>query len=641
MRTMKGYVGKILSVDLSKGEIIEEKLNLDLARRYIGGRGFGAKMIYENTGPRTNPLGPQNVIVYATGPLNGTLAPGCGRLHICTKSPLTSIFGWSNVGGHFSPELKYAGYDAIIVRGRAEKPVYLWINDGRAEIMDAGHLWGKSTHDTGKQIIQDVGDRKAEVLSIGQAGENLVKFAGLMSIGRLSGKAAARTGVGAVMGSKKLKAIAVRGARDVEVADPVKFKKVVNDVIDVLRKEPATIVASMFGTSFLVDSLGNKGSLPTWNYQKGEFEHQANINAEAMRDRYLWKAQSCSGCWLGCCRYVVVKDGPAAGYAGKGPEFETLAMVGSNLGIGDLSAVIAIHDLFDKYGMDATSGGTVIGFAMECYQRGILTKKELDGLDLTWGNHEAVLELARKIAFREGIGKILAEGVKKAAKIIGKGSKKYAMHIKGLEIIGGDPRGQTGFTLGYAVCNRGACHLGALPVFEYTGAHEEGKKFFGSSEAADRFGIKGKGRLVKWQEELMAVEDSLVVCKLVYSHFLTTPKKLFSLSFDKQAKLYEAATGIAMSGKKLQKAGERIVNLERAFNVLCGITRKDDTLPGRFLREPLKEGGSAGYLVDFEPLLDEYYTARGWNKKDGIPSGEKLVGLGLKHVADGIKKFKS
>jgi aldehyde:ferredoxin oxidoreductase len=635
---MNGYVGKILHVDLSNKKVLSKELNLEMAKSFIGGRGFAAKILYENVKPNIEPLSPENLIIFATGPLNGTIAPGCGRTHISSRSPQTRLIGWANVGGHFSSALKQAGFDLVIVKGKAEKPVYLSIIDGKVELKDASHIWGKGALEAGRIIIEEVGIKDLEVLSIGQAGENLVKFSSVLSVGRLTGKAAARTGMGAVMGSKRLKAIAAYGEKDIEVANPEKFMEAVNEVIEVLKKNPASMVtAPSLGTSFLVKALGFKGSLVTWNFQKGKFEYEDEISGEKMREKYLWKAQACFACPQRCTRYVVIKDGEFAGYSGKGPEFETLAMLGSNIGVGKLDAIIGLQDLFDEYGIDTISGGNVIGFAMECYEKGILTKEDLNGLELTWGNVEATIKLTKMIVNREGIGNVLAEGVKKASEIIGKGSEKYAMHTKGLEHIGGDPRGQTGFTLGYVTCARGADHLGALPVFEYLGTPEEGKRFFGSEEAADRFGIKGKGRLVKWQEELMAIEDSLVICKIVYSHFANSFQKILALSFPMQAKLYSAATGIEMSEDEIRTIGERIINLERAYNVRIGITRKDDTLPERFLKEPLSEGGSKGHVVNLEPMLDEYYEARGWDVKTGIPLKTTLKRLKLEEVANELK----
>lgn len=635
---MKAYAGKILEVDLTtrKFSHIDTK---KYAKDFLGGRGLGVKVLYDSVGPQTNPFSGNNVLICSNGPLSGTSAPGSSRTHFTFKSPLTGIYGYSNAGGHFAAELKYAGFDAIVVKGKSEKPCYLYVHDDVAEIKDASAYWGETTFSAGDKIMKDLGERYAQIFAIGQAGENLVRISSIISVGNFTeGKAAARCGGGAVMGSKKLKAIVTIGTKPVEVAEPEKFQAEVDDMIETLKSDKGSAeTAPMFGTSFLVRSLGANGALVTHNFQLGKFEFEEAISGEEMREKYLWKAQGCYGCWNRCCRYVVIRSGPFKGFAGKGPEFETLSMMGSNVGVGRLDAIIKANELADAYGIDTISGGSVIGFAMELYQRGILTKEEVGGLDLRWGNYETVLELIRQIAFKEGLGKILGEGVKIASEIIGRGSEKYAMHTKGLEHIGGDPRGQTGFTLGYVTAPRGADHLGALPVFEYIGKPEEGIKFFGSAEAANRFGVKGKGRLVKWQEELMAIEDSLGTCKTHYSHFSSTFTKILKLGFEKQSRLFSLATGIELSPSQLQKIGERIVNLERAFNVREGITRKDDSLPERFLKEPFKEGGSAGRVVNLEPMLDEYYEARNWDIRTGIPKREKLLELGLDFVVDEIR----
>jgi aldehyde:ferredoxin oxidoreductase len=635
---MKGYTGRMLEVNLTTNKITEIPTERYL-RDFIGGRGVAAKILYDNVRPKTNPLSEDNLLICSSGPLSGTSALGSSRTHFTFKSPLTGIYGSSNGGGHFSAELKYAGFDAVIVRGKSEKPCYIYINNGRGEIKDAGAYWGENTFSTGEKIKRDLSESNAQLFTIGQAGENLVKVSSIITTGSfLEGKAAARCGGGAVMGSKKLKAIVVRGTMPVEVSHPEKFQAEVDDTIEILKSDPASAIrAPKYGTTQLITSLGKSGSLVTNNYQIGKFDREVDINGDTLNEEYFWKAHACFSCWLRCCRYVTIDSGPFKGFCGKGPEFETLSMLGSNVGIGRLDAIIKLGDECDAYGMDTISVGNTIAFAMELYQRGILTKEDADGLDLRWGNYEAVMELIKKMALLDGFGKILSEGVRRAAEIIGRGSEKYAMHTKGLEHIGGDPRGQTGFTLGYATCTRGADHLGALPIFEYMGKPEEGEKYFGSAEAANRFGVKGKGRLVKWQEDLMTIEDCLIVCKAEYSHNASSFEKVLKLGFEKQAKLYEYATGIEMSPDQLQKAGERIWNLEKAFNVREGMTRKDDNLPERFLKEPLKEGGSAGNLVNLEPMLDEYYEARGWDVATGIPKREKLVELGLEYVANDLE----
>ncbi|HJX23060.1 MAG TPA: aldehyde ferredoxin oxidoreductase family protein, partial [Candidatus Bathyarchaeia archaeon] len=533
------------------------------------------------------------------------------------------------------PELRYAGYDAIVIRGKASKPVYIDIDDEQAVIRDASSMWGKSTFDAGKMIQEDLDDPRAEAIAIGQAGENLVKYAGIFTAaGRFVGKAAARCGMGTVMGSKNLKAIAVRGTKSIEVANLDGFMKTVEEVRDLLRNDKnSSWLAPTYGTWFLVKSIGANGALVTRNFQTGVFERENEISGDALREKYLDKARACFGCPLRCSHFVKIETGPFAGLRCKGPEFESISMLGSNCGLGEADAIIAVTELCDAVGVDSISCGNVIGFAMELYQRGILSKEEANGLDLSWGNYESMIQLIKDITYRKGFGNILAEGVRKAAELIGRGSEAYAMHTKGLEHIGGDPRGQSGFALGYATCNRGGDHLGALPVFEYMGRPEVAEAMFGSKEAATRFGVKGKGRLVKWQEDLMSVIDSMGVCKCVYAHYSTTFDKILAVSPERLPKLFTYATGIEISTAEMLMAGERMWNLERAFNVREGLTRKDDTLPDRFLKEPFKEGASAGSVVKLEPMLDEYYEARNWDKATGNPTREKLVALGLDDAA--------
>jgi len=635
---MNGYTGNTLHIDLSKKKITIKKLDLSMARNFIGGRGFGIKTVYDNTRKNIGAFHSDNVLVYSTGPLTGTLAPGSSKISICAKSTL-GLIGWSHVGGHGGAELKYAGYDLIVVKGKSKNPIFLWIEDDKVEIRNAKHLWGKGTFETADLIREEVDEPNAEILDIGPAGENLVKYGSIVAVGRRRGRTAARCGLGSVMGSKKLKAIAIRGTKDVRVSRPKKFFKTVQKIWDMLQNDPhASIDHPKYGTTSLIEALDSSGALATMNFQKGVFENSNDIGGWAMTNNYLWKGEACFGCTQRCGRYVIIKKGPFAPYAGKGPEFETLAMLGSNLGVKKLEEIIILMKLFDTYGMDTISGGNSIGFAMECYQRGILTKGDVDGLDLSWGNYETISKLTKKIAYREGFGNVLAEGVKKASELIGKGSEKYAMHTKGLEHIGGDPRGQTGFALGYAVCSRGACHLGAVPRFEYGGTPECGLKMFGSKEAANRLGVKGKGRLVKWSEDLKAFLDSMGICHFPYHSVLSTFEKMLN-QINLLIELYTFATGVKASREAVWRVGERINNLERVFNVREGVTRKEDSLPERFMKEPLHEGASKGNLVKLEQMLNEYYEARGWEIKKGIPTKSKLEDLGLKYASKELQKL--
>ncbi|MEM2913808.1 MAG: aldehyde ferredoxin oxidoreductase family protein [Candidatus Bathyarchaeia archaeon] len=625
MLSIPGYAGFILDVDLSKNRIEKRNLTKDLVYEYLGGRGFSSRLVCSNVKPKISPFSPDNVLVIAPGALVGTPTWSANRYTVCAKSPL-GIFGWSSSGGHWAPELKFAGYDVIMIRGKAKKPVYLWIANDQLEIRNAEHLWGKCTYDVVDIIRKDVGNRSIETIAIGPAGENLVRFASIVTVGRIK-RAAGRSGMGAIMGSKNLKAISVEGEKSLEVAKPNEVEMILNEILQILESDKHSQITPRVGSWFLVDSLASNGALVTKNGQQGNFELERNIGSESFLNKLL-RATACFLCPLRCGRFVKIESGTYAGYVGKGPEFESIGMLGANLGVGDPDALIIASNLCDQYGLDTISTGSVISFAMECYQRGILTEEELNGLKLDWGNIDVVLKLAEMIAKREGIGNVLAEGVKKASGIVGKSSEKYALHVKGLEIIAGDPRGQFGFALGYAVSSRGGDHLMALPVFEYTGDKEMGVKLFGSEESSSRFGIKGKGRLVKWQEDLYCAINSLGVCNRTYIDWKDSYKTILKL-LDKLVNLYNAITGLNLNKQDLFIVGERIVNIERMFNVREGITRKDDTLPKRHLEEPFEKGNSAGRVVPIEPMLNEYYEARGWDKKMGNPLKSKIKELNI------------
>jgi len=618
-----GYAGFILDINLSKNKIEKKALTKELIHGYLGGRGFSSRLVYINVKPKIHPFSPDNVLAFSPGALAGTPAWSANRYSVCAKSPL-GIFGWSSSGGNWAPELKFAGYDAIVIKGKSSKPVYLWVSSEEVEIKDAKNLWGKNAIEAFELIKEELGEKDIETIVIGQAGENLVNYASIVSVGRIR-RAAGRSGMGAIMGSKNLKAIAVKGEKSIEIANPEMLEKTLDEILEILKEDPHSKSTPKFGSWFLVDALASNGALVTRNGQQGNFELENNINSNSFLNR-LVRPIACFLCPLRCGRLVKIDSGPYAGYVGKGPEFESIGMLGPNLGIGDKEFLIIASDLCDKYGLDTISCGSVIGFAMECYQRGILTKEDLNGLELEWGNVDAVLKLIKMIAFREGIGNILAEGVKRASEIIGKGSEKYAMHTKGLEIIAGDPRGQFGFALGYAVSSRGGDHLMALPVFEYMGEKEIAIELFGSEEASNRFGVKGKGRLVKWQEDLYCAINSLGVCNRTYIDWKSSYNTIFKL-IEELLKLYYAITGIKLTKDELFLVGERIVNMERMFNVKEGITRKDDNLPRRHLEEPFKEGNSAGKVVPLNPMLDEYYEARGWDVKTGIPLKDKIKQL--------------
>jgi len=599
-----GYVGKILRVDLSRGKTSSENLNLKWARLFIGGKGLGAKYLYEELKPGTDPLSPANVLILMTGPLVGTTAPCAPKYAIFTKSPLTGTFLDSYMGGYLGAELKFAGFDAVIIKGKAKKPVYLWITDGKAEIRDAKDLWGLDVHETEKRIKEELGDKEVKVAAIGPAGENLVKIACItVDLYRHAG----RGGGGAVMGSKNLKAIAVRGHQGIRVPNTEEFIQLCKNITnnDVLTE--ANLWAKTDGTPCFLPMTQEGGILPTRNFQMGVFEHATEIDSEALKKKILVRRRACYGCPLGCGNITQVKDGPFAGTLVEGPEYETLALAGSNCYISELEAIARYNLLCDKLGLDTISTGDAIAFAMECYEKGIITKKDTNGLELTFGNVKAYVEMPKLIAYRKAIGNLLAEGVKRAAEKIGKGSERFAVQAKGLEYPGYEPRGSVGMALAYATSDRGACHMRAWPA---------NIEVFGGG---DPFTTEGKAQLVINDQDLYCAKWSLVVCDF------------YAIKYENIARLASAATGWKLSVDDVKVIGERIWNLVRMFNVREGFTRKDDTLPYRMANDPLKGGKADGHVVkpeDFNKMLDEYYRLRGWDK-EGRPTKEKLKELNL------------
>ena len=614
-----GYRGKTLIVDLVKSTVRKEPLNQQYVEEFLGGRGWAIKYLYDNLKKGINALGPENILVIGLGPLTGTLAPSSARYTIASKSPLTGGIGYANSGGHFAPELAYAGYDAIFIHGCADTPVYLYIEDDVVEIRDASHLWGKDTWET-EEIIRKETTEEFQILSIGQGGENLVKYAAILN--NLS-RAAARTGVGAVMGSKNLKAIAVRGSGAVQVAKPKEFDGFIEETLRKIYDDPAYPSLSYYGTAFLVDLAYISGGLATRNNQTGIFEEYESLSAETFDEEFRVKSESCFACPIHCGKYSKVETGKYAGTKGGSPEYETIVCFGSKCGIGDLSVIIKANELANKYGIDTISLGDTIAFAMEAYEKGMITKEDTDGIEVVWGNDDALISLIEKVAFRDGFGDDLAEGTKILSEKIGKGSNKFAHHIKGMEPPAYDVRTAKAFGLGWATATRGADHLAALPNFELLGySPEKGLEWFGSEESVDPFSWKGKPRMVYWHENFGAIVDSAEMCKYTcFSAYAVKPEDMSSfLTF---------ATGIDFTPERLMLIGERIYNLERLFNLREGIGKEEDRLPSRFTDEPLPEGPSKGNYVELEKMLPEYYELRNWDLETGLPSKELLEKLNL------------
>jgi aldehyde:ferredoxin oxidoreductase len=618
MPELGGYKGKILRIDLTKCDSRVTPLEKELAVGYLGGRGFNAKRMYDEIPLGADPLGPENRVYFATGPLVGTIFPTASRFNISGKSPQTGILGDTNAGGHLASEIKYAGYDQIILEGRSLKPVYVHVSDGHVEIRDASHLKSRGVYETDEIIKEDIGDRKIQTAIIGPAAENGVKFAGVYA--NLM-RAAARTGMGTVMASKNVKALSVRGTGSVSVSDPRAFEELVDDINEQIKAHPQYEGRRRMGTTRILLMANDAGFLPTRHYTAGCFEHAEEVSGERLAEEFNVKGRGCFACTIPCSRFYVVREGEHAGLYGEGPEYESQGSFTSRTGNRSLETALKANDMCNRLGLDILTTAESISWAMELHEKGMLSSEEADGLDLSWGNGETILALIDKIARREGFGDVLADGTKVAAARLGRGMD-LTMQVKGLDIIMADPRGLKGFGLGYAVASRGGDHLRSEPFLELENDPEIGEKMFGVPDATMRMAYKGKGKLISYFEDWNAVIDALEPCKNIMQN-------MEILTFDLASTVIEAATGLTMTPAEVRAVGERIINVERAFNVREGIRRKDDTLPRRFREEPLTEGASKGTVFELEPMIDEYYAERGWDNETGVPTVETLRRLGL------------
>jgi aldehyde:ferredoxin oxidoreductase len=609
----------MLRVDLTDGKIETGPLDIELAKKYIGGMGLAMRLYLDNSKCGVDPFSPKNPLVVATGPLSGTMVPTGGNGHVfASRSPATFGVGEAKSHGTFGTEMKRAGYDAIILTGKAEKPVYLWIDDDAAHILDAQHLWGKTPAETEDALQKELGDLYVRVSSIGPAGENLVRVACILNE---KTRAAGRCGLGAVMGSKKLKAIAIRGTNDVQVAKLEDLKTFIK-VIHERMKGPAARKYRTLGTSENVLVLNALGVLPANNFTYGTFKNADRVSGEYLNEHFVAKIIGCNSCAMRCEHTVVVPEGPFKGTTTR-IEYESLWALGPNCGVDRLDAISKAMDTCNRYGMDSISAGGIVGFAMDLYEHGVLTNQDTGGLELRFGNYEAEFELLRKIALKEGIGAVLAGGVRLAAQEIGRDAEKYANHIKGLELTGYDLRGLKTAALGFAVSFRGADH-------NRHGAYAPDVK-----GSVDRFKAeKGRGKLVREIEDMYSIIDSLIVCKFSRGTYYDGFKDL--------AKYYTLVTGYEISPEELALAGERINNLGRLINIREGFSRKDDSLPYKIMNVPIPdEGVSKGAHVtqqELDLLLDDYYETRGWTK-DGVPTNEKLKELGMEDL-EGIVRGK-
>ncbi len=630
MSKVNGYTGKYIRVNLTTGDIKVLPVPEELIKNYLGGSGWGTKILWDEVAPEADPLSPENKLVFATGPLTGTRWPTSGRLAVVAKSPLTGIYGDANAGGHFTPDLKNAGYDMVIFEGKAEKPVYLYINNDKIELRDASHLWGKVYIDTEEEIRKELGDEKIKVAAIGPAGENLVRFAAIMVTFE---RAVARAGMGAVMGSKKLKALAVRGtATKPEPADKEAFTASAKNATKTILANEFTEGEHMLGTPGLVNIVNETGRFPTKNLQMGSYEDADMISGETLHEKYFVKHKACFNCPIGCDKEFRVDEGEFAGTVTTSLEYETLSSLGSRCMNNNLASIIKANVICDSLGMDTISAGGVVSFAMECWEKGIITAKDTNGLDLSWGNYQSILKLLQMIAYRQGIGDILAEGSARAAKKFGKGAEKYVMAIKGMEISAQDGRAQQSMGLAQATSSRGADHLKGFPTIDETGYAGPAAKRYGEEcmpEIIDGTQSKHKPLVVKDGEEFCAIIDSAGICKFGTMF----PPAVY---WDQLAEGISLMTGMKIGIPELKRIGERITNLQRCYNILHGISAKDDVQPERLLKEKSPSGKAKGHVIYLEPMIKEYYKLRDWDPVKGYPTRKKLEELGLGSAADRI-----
>jgi aldehyde:ferredoxin oxidoreductase len=633
------YAGKLLRIDLSSGKITTEPFGSKYTDLFIGGRGVSSKILYDEVPPEVGPFDPANRLILSPGALHGTGAPAASRTTVTTRSPLTDMHGDGHSGATWGGELKRAGYDALVVQGQAEKPVYLLIDNDRVEIRDGSKLWGLKTSQTHARLRDALQMPDGCTVSIGPAGENRVRLAGVFHNGADKGTNA-RCGMGAVMGSKNLKAIITRGTGDIGVADVKALKSAYKDYLDVIAVDPYCPAATKYGTCRFMMHRVKFGIHGAENWRYGEYPWQT-LDPEIFRSDYQVKAGACVACPVRCRRDYRVSSGPFAGTTAK-VEWEMIAR-SMTCGITDPEAVIAWANICNHYGLDIEGTGDTIGFAMECFEEGILTEKDTDGLNLNFGNVQAYLELSRRIALREGdLADTLAEGTKRAAEKIGQGSERFAMHVKGGEMTAGDPRGMPVRAVSYATSTRGSDHLRSNPYIEEIMTQEEALKWWGSEEAADiGQGVKGKGRMLKFSEDLVTIGDILGLCKFAFYRSVTFPY-LYKKGVHLATRLYNACSGRDVSEEEMLMAGERAINIEKAFNTRCGATRADDVIPSRFFEEPLRGGGPSGGTVverdKFDRILEEYYEDRKFNPETGLPTRAGLERLELKDIADDLEK---
>jgi aldehyde:ferredoxin oxidoreductase len=613
------YMGKILRVNLTDKKVSESPLPEEYVMKYLGGRGIAARLLYDIMSPGTDPLSPDSKMVWGTGPLTGLPVQACSSGWVVTaKSPLTGTYFRSRCVSNLGIMLKRSGYDFLIIEGKAESPTYVYIENGEVEFGDASSLWGTTT-DLAEYLLKNhlIRNPKVETAVIGPAGERLVKYAIIQCGTRQLG----RGGMGAIMGAKNLKALAVYGDKPIPIADEERLKELVREQIAQLSAAHGAKRMQRYGTAAIHTLINQIGDYPYKNFWGTYFPEHEKLNGEGRVKRTIRNA-GCPNCLINCWKITYVREGPYAGAWVDGPEYETFCTFGGLLDISNLDATIAANQLADLYGIDTISAGVAIAFAIEAFEKGIITTRDTDGMELRWRDEEVMMKLIKKIAFREGFGNLLAEGVKVASEKIGKGSEEFAIHIKGLELPAYDPRPVKAHGLGMVTSNIGGSHALSYGTQEV----------FGLPTAVDRFTVEGKGKLTMFNQDRLTWGECCIWC--------TFPTRTEWHKPDLLTKIVAAATGIDFGGfDSALKIGERVWNVEKAFNVREGFDRRHDTLPARFLKEPIPEGPSKGQKFELEPLLDEYYQARGWDVATGLPTRGKLEELGLKDIADELEKM--
>ncbi len=595
----------ILKINLTTNETEEFIIPKEWEKDFLGGASLGARILYSSLTKELNPLSPEAPLLFINGPLTGTNGPTTGRFVICGKSPATHLWAESNIGGFWGPELRKAGYDGVWITGKAPRQVYIWIQDKKVEVREAAHIWGQDVYETQESVKAEVGSKSARVACIGEAGENQVLYA---SICCDHGRMAGRTGLGAVMGAKNLKALAVQGSQKFELTP--EYIRLRSEANRILKQDNETRVMNEVGTAGAANYSEYLGAMPSKYYQQGAFENVDNISGSKMAETILVGKSACQGCVIACGRVVNLGDGAKR----KGPEYETIVGFGPNLLIDDLHEVTRLGELCDKYGMDTISASNTIGLAFKLFEEGKITLHDTGGLELTWGNVLSVRQLIRMIARREGIGDLLANGSKRFAQAFQ--SEDEAVQVNGLEAAYHDPRGVSGMALSYATSPRGACHNQSDYFFvDWGHTHEQiGIYFYERQAQAEKAANVANHQ--NWRTHF----NSVVIC--IFAH----------VPPETQVDLLNAQLNLNWSVEDLMKSGERAWNLKRAINNRLGITRENDKLPKAML-EPFKEGGAAGFTPDIQGMLFAYYQARGWDWETGKPKKEKLLELGLEEAA--------